>query len=128
MNEQIDSILGKAQASIEAAELLFAKGYHDFSVSRAYYAMFYIAESLLLERGLSFSSHSAVIAAYGKEFSKTMDLDPKFHKYLIEAQDYRNKGDYGFGPDVSIEQVNHAIDWAKEFLEAARVYLSGLEQ
>ena len=25
-------------------------------------------------------------------------------------------------------QVNHAIDWAKEFLEAAMVYLSGLEQ
>ena len=128
MNEQIISILTKAQASLEAADLLYSKGYYDFSVSRAYYAMFYTAEALLLQRGLSFSSHSAVIAAYGKEFSKTLELDPKFHKYLIGVQDYRNLGDYGFGPDVSAEQAKNAIAWAKEFLETSRMYLTRLDR
>ena len=36
-----------------------------FAASRAYYAMFYAAEALLQSRGLAFSKHSAVHAAFG---------------------------------------------------------------
>jgi uncharacterized protein (UPF0332 family) len=67
MKQQIKVILDKAGSSLEASKLLARQGYLDFAASRAYYAMFYTAEALLLQRGLSFSSHSAVIAAYGKE-------------------------------------------------------------
>ena len=42
-----DALLRKARASLDAAELLRAEGYQEFAVSRAYYAMFYTAESLL---------------------------------------------------------------------------------
>ncbi|MEW5872528.1 MAG: HEPN domain-containing protein [Chloroflexota bacterium] len=80
MNEQIGLILAKAKESLEAARLLREEGYLDFAASRAYYAMFYTAEALLLSKNLSFSSHAAVIANYGKEFSKTGELDPKYHK------------------------------------------------
>ncbi len=67
MNEQIQAIIHKAQSSLEAAQMLADQGYFDFAASRIYYAMFYTTEALLLHRGLSFSSHSAVLAAYGKE-------------------------------------------------------------
>jgi uncharacterized protein (UPF0332 family) len=87
--------------------------------------MFYTAEALLPSRGLSFSSHAAVIANYGKEFSKTKDLDPKFHKYLIAAQDFRSQGDYGYGPSVSTDHAQDAIDWAQNFIDAATAYLRG---
>jgi hypothetical protein len=40
----------------------------DFAASRAYSSLFYTAEALLLSRGLSYSSHPAVIASFGKEF------------------------------------------------------------
>jgi uncharacterized protein (UPF0332 family) len=93
VNPHIEVILNKAQESLEAARLLVGQGYPDFAASRAYYTMFYTAEALLLLKGLSFSSHSAVIAAYGKEFSKTSELDPKYHKYIIAAQDFRSQGD-----------------------------------
>jgi uncharacterized protein (UPF0332 family) len=49
---------------------------------------------MLLSKGLTFSSHSAVIAAYGKEFAKTGLLDPKFHRYIIDAQERREIGHY----------------------------------
>jgi uncharacterized protein (UPF0332 family) len=123
MNEQIRVILEKADRSLEAAKLLAAQGYLDFAAARAYYAMFYVAEALLLERDLSFSSHAAVIANFGKEFSKTREFDPKFHKFLIAAQDFRSQGDYGFGPGVSEDHVNNVLDWASEFLEVAKAYL-----
>lgn len=103
--------------------MLADQGYTDFAASRIYYTMFYTAEALLLYRGLSYSSHSAVLAAYGKEYSKTSELDPKFHKYLIAAQDDRSQGDDSYGPGVPEEHVQTALKWAGEFLEAARAYL-----
>jgi hypothetical protein len=69
-SEQIERLLEKASRSIAASEDLLDGGYPDFAASRAYYATFYVAEALLLSRGLSFSSHAGVIAAFGKHFAK----------------------------------------------------------
>jgi uncharacterized protein (UPF0332 family) len=65
-----------------------------------------------------------VIAAFGKEFAKTGDLDVNFHCHLIDAQDTRNIGDYGTGTSVSEAQVQELLGWAKEFLGAAESWLS----
>lgn len=102
------------------------QGYFDFAASRAYYAMYYAAEALLLSRGLAFSSHAAVIANFGKEFSKTGDMERRFHKYLIATQDLRGLGDYSYNPRVPAAKAREAIAWAAEFLEAANVYLNAI--
>jgi uncharacterized protein (UPF0332 family) len=44
----------KARYSLAAAELLTSEGYHDIAASRAYYAMFYVAEALLFPRAWLF--------------------------------------------------------------------------
>jgi uncharacterized protein (UPF0332 family) len=124
MNEHIQAILDKAGKSLAAAKSLLELGYLDFAVSRAYYTMFYTAEALLLSRGLSFSSHSAVIAAFGKEFSKSKDLDPKFHRHLIAVQDYRSIGDYDYGAGITAAQAQNSLNWASEFLQAAIDYIA----
>ena len=123
MKGQFQTILDKAKDSLDAAKLLADQGYFDFSASRTYYAMFYTAEALLLARGLSFSSHSAVIANYGKEYSKTKEMDPKFHKYLIAVQDLRSQGDYAYQPGVSESHARDAISWASEFIKVGIEYL-----
>jgi uncharacterized protein (UPF0332 family) len=123
MNE-IAVYLERARQSLQPAELLIEESSPDFAVSRAYYAMFYVAEALLLNQGLTFSSHSAVIAAYGKEFARHKFLDPKFHRYLIDAQEARQIGDYGIETHVPKSDAAETIQWAKEFLTAAEAYLS----
>lgn len=77
----------------------------------------------MLSRGLSFSSHSAVIANFGKEFAKTGVLNPKFHHYLTESQDRRNIGDYSVLAEVTPEQVTEMLAWTKEFIKIAENYL-----
>lgn len=124
MNPEINALLVKAKRSQKAAANLLDDGDIDFSASRSYYSLFYTAEALLLFRGLSFSSHSAVLANFGKEFAKTKDMDVKFHLYLIDAQDKRNIGDYSIARSVSEEEAREMLDWAKEFIEAAENYLS----
>jgi uncharacterized protein (UPF0332 family) len=124
MRPEILALLDKARASYRAAVLLSQQGYPDFAASRAYYAMFYAAQALLLSRELSFSSHAAVIAAFGREFVRSKDLDAKFHRYLIDAQDVRNVGDYGIGPGVREDQLEELLGWAQEFLGAADTLLA----
>ena len=73
---------------------------------------------------MTFSSHAAVIAAFGKEYAKTGILDTKFHKYLILSQSERQVGDYGIGESVDTEDAVKLISWAKEFLEIANQHFS----
>ncbi|MBU4225115.1 MAG: HEPN domain-containing protein [Chloroflexi bacterium] len=87
-------LLAKALDTIQGAEGLLDMGKAEIAAGRAYYAMFYVAEALLYEKGLQFGRHGQVIAAYGKEFAKTMELDPKYHRWLRAAFDTRISGDY----------------------------------
>jgi len=62
-DDQLD-LLQEARDSVSAAKLLLGGGYAGYAASRAYYAMFYIAEAFLEGEGMSFSKHSAIIAAF----------------------------------------------------------------
>ena len=124
MTDDLAQILEKSAKSIEGAEALFEKGLNGFAASRAYYAMFYSAEALLLSKDLSFSKHSAVIGAFGVYFAKPRLLDPMFHEHLLEAFDKRQVGDYAFDEEVSAVDARLQIDRAKAFLEAARQWLA----
>ena len=117
MMTEVKSLLEKSCQSISASELLLKDGYIDFAASRAYYAMFYAVEALHLRSGLSFSKHSAVIAAFGKEYVKTGLLDSRYHRYLLNAFDLRNAGDYGAMHVVSEEKARQTIVEARELLK-----------
>ncbi len=120
MKAETQSLLNKARDNAKAAALLLQNGYTDIAASRVYYAMFYTAEALLLERGQVFSSHTAVIAAFGRDFAKTGALDPRFHRHLIDAQDLRQIGDYDTAAAITPAQVEQALHWAEDFLAAAQ--------
>ena len=70
-SEQSNPLLDKAVRFIASAELLVEDGDFDSSASRLYYAMFHVAQALLEAKGLAFSSHRAVISAYGQYFART---------------------------------------------------------
>jgi uncharacterized protein (UPF0332 family) len=80
----------KGQRQSAGAKLLADDELYDFAASRAYYTMFYVAEALLLGESLSFSKHTAVIAAFGRRFARPGVVPAEFHRYLIDGQDVRN--------------------------------------
>ena len=112
-------LLRKAHVTFQGAQLLADNGLYDAAVSRAYYAMFYIAEAFLLGDGLAFSKHSAVIGEFGRRFANTGRVPAEFHRYLIDAQDIRNKGDYDIGLGVTEVQAAEQIAHVGHFLELA---------
>ena len=94
MSSDQEELLHKAQESIDAARLLLSGRFPAFAVSRAYYAMFYVIQTLLEDEGLAFSKHSAVISAFGKHLVKSGRVPAKFHRYVLDAWEARHEGDY----------------------------------
>ncbi len=85
MKEEVEKLIKKGHRSLEVAKEIFNDGHYDFAVSRAYYAVFYLAEAALLSKGLSFSKHSGVIAAFNQQGNYVMKL---ITKEWIERTEY----------------------------------------
>ena len=124
MTAEQQALMQLAAESLAAGRLLSEQGFPRFAASRAYYAMFYAAQALLLQLGLAFSKHSAVIATFGKEFAKTGILPPELHRYMIEAEDLRHDGDYDPMTQIDPAAVSEQLSHAQSFLDAARQFLA----
>ena len=122
MKQIAEDLLGKAERSVAAAETLLPRD-PDFAAARAYYAMFYVAEALLAERDLRFSKHAGVHSTFGEHFAKTALLDPKYHRWLIDAFDKRIAADYGIQAEITTDDARALIQQAHDFLAAARDFL-----
>lgn len=123
MSEEQRELLLEGRDSIAAARVLLDNGYPSYAVARAYYAMFYIAEAFLEGESMSFSKHSAVISAFGREFVHKGRIPAEYHKYSIEAQALRHLGDYGPRQSVSIEETLEQITHAEQFLMLAETMI-----
>ena len=122
MTSEQSALLHKARESIRAASVLHNDGLYGFAAARAYYAMFYVAQALLLAKKLSFSKHSAVIAAFGRHLVKSGDVAKEFHRYLIDAQQKRTIGDYDTGSIIHEHDSNELIARAQRFIELADTF------
>lgn len=86
--------------------------------------MFHTAQALLCEKGLTYGKHSAVHSAYGEHFAKTGLLDPKYHRWLLDAYDTRVKGDYTCDTTIAPDTARQIIAQAREFTAAVRNHLT----
>jgi uncharacterized protein (UPF0332 family) len=125
VSQEVSGLLSKAERSIAAASTSLQAGDTDFAASRAYYAMFYAAEALLLSRSLSFSKHTGVHAAFGKHFAKSGEFQSRYHRWLLEAFTARIAGDYGAEVVLENAEVEETIQRADAILQATREHLLG---
>mgnify|MGYP000190006618 CR=1 FL=1 len=123
MKEESRKLLDKASRTLQAAETLLREGDPESAAGRCYYAMLHAAQALLTDRDVRFRKHGAVHAAYGEHFAKPGLLDPKYHRWLLDAFDERLRSDYDIDVTFNPEAVRRRIEHAHEFLGAARKYL-----
>ena len=109
--------LKKANNALSASEALVSEELFDDAISRAYYAMFYAAKALLIRDGvIAGSKHSAVVAAFGREYAKTGKIEPRYHQMLIEDFEWRQKADYDVFWHADRETAQGRVADAREFL------------
>jgi len=92
--EESQRWMAKARSSLTAAEKLLEESLFAESISPSYYAMFYAAKALLLLNDIAVSKHSAVTAAFGREYAKTGKIYPQYHRMLLDGFEWRQKFDY----------------------------------
>jgi uncharacterized protein (UPF0332 family) len=119
MTKEQVQLINQAKESLEAARILNSAGYHGFAASRAYYSMFYVAEAFLLGKQMIFSSHAAVISAFGRELAKTGEVPTEFHRFLIRGMEVRHTGDYDSSQGVTPEEAEEQLKRAAQFVELA---------
>ena len=119
MTPEQAALLKKAAKSLRGARLMASDSLYDFAASRDYYTMFYVAQAFLLSKGLSFSKHSAVIAAFGQHFAHPRIVPVEFHRHLKDAQEARLVGDYATEATLTAAEVATLMSHAAAFLEVA---------
>jgi uncharacterized protein (UPF0332 family) len=115
---EVRELVSKAERSLVAARRLLEAGDCDFAISRAYYAMFYVARALLLTRDVRRSKHSGVLAAFASEFVRSGELPAELFALLRDGFEDRGESDYGLAT-ISEEQARVGIDGAHRFVRAA---------
>jgi len=127
MNKESQFRFDKAKKALAAAHRDIEAGDPESSITRAYYTLFYLAEALLYSKNIHFRNHGKVHGAFGQNFAKTRELDPKYHKWLLLSFEKRIISDYGLERRELDEDAQMIIKWAEEFTKTAEDYLSKLK-
>jgi len=120
---QIRALIEKARRYLRSAELLIDDGDYDSAVSRSYYAMFYSAEAALLKKKMTFTSHKAVISAFGRYFVKTGIFEKRLGRDLNIIFGERQLGDYESNFSISEDNARHAFESARGFVDQVAEWL-----
>lgn len=121
---ELKPLVEKAKRALRSAILLLDNEYFDASVSRTYYAMFYIVEAILLTKSLKFKSHRGVISAFGQHFIKTNIFTKELSKQLRNAMDKRYEGDYEYITKISKDEAKELLETGKSFVNKLIEYLT----
>lgn len=123
MNPQQRRLLEVARRACEAAERSIAADDAATAANRAYYAMLYAAQAALVGEEVEVRSHGAVHAAFGIRFAKTARLDPRLHRWLLDAFDLRLLADYDPMWTLEAESIGETVVQAGRMIDTIERFL-----
>jgi len=121
---QVQALVQKAERALAAAQQHLDAGDYDFASSRAYYAVFYMMEALLLTQDLTFSKHSGVISAFSQHFIKPGTFPKEFSTWISRLFRERQMGDYEAGLSIGLEEARQDVKIATNMVQTLVSYLS----
>jgi len=121
--KEIKDFTEKADKFVSTAKQALSIGDYDSCVSRCYYAMFFMAEAVLLTKNLTASSHKGVISLFGEHFVKTKIFERNLGKAFNDAYDKRLVGDYGVGFTVTEQEAKDLLETAQNFIQKLKDHL-----
>ena len=119
--------LERAVESLKAAELCLREGFVNSAASRAYYAMFQVAQCALEAQGIARSqwSHKSLHSSVNQQLIHQRKAFPRiFRDYLTVALTVRQSADYGES-GISAKIAQRQVRRALGFVEAAQEVIAG---
>jgi uncharacterized protein (UPF0332 family) len=113
-----------AEEALQSARMEYEADLLHGAINRAYYAVFYAATALFVDRGLSFRKHAGVRAAVHRELIKKSVLSVELGVLYDRLFEDRQHGDYMVLTEFEPDDVKEKIERAAAFLQAVRALLS----
>lgn len=121
--EEIKALCGRADIYLRTADILISEQDFPSSVSRTYYAMFYMTQATLLTVNIAVSSHSGNSQKFSELFIKTGIFPKEYGRYLAYAMEKRSKGDYEVFTTIDKEVAIDLLNIGISFVNALKSYL-----
>jgi len=80
--------------------------------------MFSAARALLAIEGLDSSKHSGMVSLFNRHFVKNGIVDKDLGRLIMNAKDFREKGDYGDFVIVNRGEAEEQLEAAKKMISA----------
>lgn len=118
--------IARAERYLRTAHLLVEDGDYASSVSRSYYAMFYVARALLRERNSLPKTHSGLRNQFELHFVKEGPLSQRFAQMLNDAEEMRTLAEYAEEFVITRGDAKATLRDAEEFVERGSTLLQHL--
>jgi uncharacterized protein (UPF0332 family) len=116
--------LEQAKESIDEAEYLYSGNKSPRSVmNRVYYAMYYAVLALIIFERFISAKHTGALSFFNKQFIKEGVFPTEMGRWINKAFELRQTGDYREYVELTREQVEPYIGYAKSFVKKVEDYL-----
>ncbi|GAB4578609.1 MAG: HEPN domain-containing protein [Anaerolineales bacterium] len=121
--QEIALYIENANEVLEVAQLNLDNDFYASAINRAYYAIFYAANALLVTKRLSQSKHSGVINAFRQHFVKTGLIAPEYSDLYGRIMGNRHTSDYELESSITKEIASADLADATKFVAEITRYL-----
>lgn len=109
--------MARAERYLRTADILIGEGDYASSVSRLFYAMFYVARALLKQVESPPETHSGLRNQFGLHFVKDGPLAERFARMLNDGEDMRTMADYAEDSVLTEDDARATFQDAEQFVE-----------
>ena len=115
--------LERAREELETSRENIANGHIRAAVSRAYYAVFYMASAALFSQSVQRAKHSGVESAFSQYLVKPGYIEPEFSRIYQKARRQREEADYADIPVIDEESARQTLAEAERFVDRLERFL-----
>ena len=118
MADVTEQLFQKAQTYLRSAAVLFELEDYDSCASRAYFAMFFAAQAVLLHEHGALPGKQGIRSAFEETFVESGRLPEHAAAALNQAYDLQEKGDYAHSFAVAQDEAEHTLQQAEAFVNS----------
>jgi uncharacterized protein len=122
-HQEIELYIQNADEMLEASRVLLTYDFYTSAINRAYFAVFYAANALLVTKGLSQGKHSGVISAFRQHFIKTGLIPSEYSKIYGRLMEDRHESDYELSSNITRDDAQSNLNDAGQFVLEVKRWL-----
>lgn len=107
----------KAEEAYTAAKILYDAAQWNAAINRLYYACFYAASAVLLNRQIGAKTHAGVLGMFSERIVRTGEISLDDFRVYSKLLSWRTKGDYSDMFDYTKEDLDMVMLPTRHFLD-----------